>query len=104
MPPSMTQALQRDSLFAIPRLKAAEAAFEALHPVQNLRPEPMVAGVAVLFAALCHRVGLEPQEVHSLGLKILYADDPFSRTNDILQSLRDFAGIRIKGDETVGFS
>lgn len=95
------QALDRDHLMMIPRGLAAQRALEALHPIQNGTPHEMVAGVAVLFATLCSRVGLDPEEMHALGLKLLRDEDHHKQTNDALQSLRDFAGIRVKGDRDV---
>lgn len=99
-----TEPFSRDRFMMLPRQLGAEAAYEVLHPIQSLSPEQMVMGVAILFAAVCSRIGLEPHEAYCTGLKVLHADDPMSRTNATLQSLRDFAGLRIAGDQSVSIS
>lgn len=97
--------LDRDRLHMVPRTLAAKAAHEALFSIQDLRPDVLVAGVAVLFAALVARCGMDPQEMHLLGLRILRDPDEQlggdKRNNASLQSLRDFAGIRIMGERNV---
>ena len=99
--------LNRDKLHMVPRAHVAAAAHEALFPVQGLQPELMVAGIALLFAAITQRCGLDPQELHTLGRKILR--DPVQvggdrGANASLQSLKDFAGIRIMGERDVSIS
>jgi len=96
--------LNRDALFTLSRETAAEVAHEALFPVQSRRPHEMVAGVAVLFAAICTRCGLDPQEVHTLGSRMLRPEKFHKKANDSLQSLRDFAGIHIAGETDVTIS
>lgn len=99
--PYVREGLNRDALHMLPRERAAQVAHEALFPLQNLKPHEMVAGLGLLFATICHRVQIDPEEVHRLGLRIL-RDEPMHRqTNDSLQSLKDFAGLRIKGDRNV---
>lgn len=85
----------------VPRGVAADAAHTALFGVQNLEPEPMVAGIALLFAAVCERCALSPQGAHELGRRLLRDQDFHTKTNGSLQSLRDFAGIRIMGEKDV---
>lgn len=90
--------LNRDKLFMMPRDEAARLAFEALHPLQNLKPEEMMAGLAVLFATVCQRVGQPADEMHALGLKVLEAPaEHHYKTNSMLQTLKDFAGLRVAG-------
>lgn len=97
--------LNKDLLGMVYRSHATDAAHEALFPIQSKRPEVLVAGVAVLFATLCQRCGLDPQQLHHLGLRILRDPDQQlggdKRNNSSLQSLRDFAGIRIMGERDV---
>lgn len=88
----------------MPRGVAADTAHEALFPIQHRRPTEMVAGVAVLFATICARTGLDPQELHTLGSKMLRDQEFHRAVNDSLQSLRDFAGIRIAGDKDVSIA
>lgn len=105
---SPSRPLNKDALAMVPRRRAADAAHEALFPVQSKPPEIMVAGVAVLFAAVAQRCGLDPEELHRLGRKILR--DPDEQlggdrgSNQSLQSLRDFCGIRIMGERHVSVS
>ncbi len=92
--------LDRTKLVMVPRLDAARAAFEALHPVQSIEPERMLLGVATLFATLCYRCQVEPQQLHEMGLKVL--KQPFdgdTKTGATLEALRDFAGIRVMGQD-----
>lgn len=91
----------KDALSMLARETAADAAHEALFPLQHRPPAEIVAGAAVLFAAICHRVGLDPQETHAVGMKMLRDQDHHRGANNSLQSLRDFAGIRIAGDRDV---
>lgn len=88
----------------LPRDTAVVAAHNALRPVSTMEPEEMVAGVSVLFAAVCNRVGLDPEDMHKLGMKMMTTPQPHhDKGNKLLQSLRDFAGLRIAGQE-VGIS
>ena len=99
--PTRGRKLDRDRLLMFPRDKAALGAHEALNGINRLENEELVASLAVLFAAVTHRAGLDPQEVHHLGLKMLRDEDFHKKANDALQSLRDFAGIQVKGDQDV---
>lgn len=100
--------LDKDRLAMIPRHKAANAAHEALFPIQSKTPEEMVAGAAVLFATICDRCRLDPEEMVRIARRILRDPDGQlggdKRNNDSLQSLRDFAGIRIMGERHVSIS
>jgi hypothetical protein len=89
-------------LVMVPRSEAAGAAHLALFQLQDLpRTEVMMAGVAVLFAAFAARVGLDPSELHALGLAILKErTDGDIPTSNSLQVLRDFAAIRVLGEQT----
>lgn len=96
--------LDRDRLTMTPRGEAARVAHAALSEIQRERPELMVMGAAVLFATLCARCGIDPQELHTMARKVLTDQEGFRRDNDSLQSLRDFAGIRIMGEREVSIS
>jgi hypothetical protein len=87
-----------------PRRQAADTAHEALFPIQDKRPEVLMAGVAVLFAAFCIRCGEDPEAMFRLGTRILRDPDVEGGdrgSNGSLQSLKDFAGIRIMGERHV---
>ncbi len=94
------QPLNKDRLAMVPRRQAADAAQLALFGVQDERPEVMLLGVAVLFAALCSRCGLDPEEMHTMGRSVLMAREDFHKqTNDSLSALRSFAGLRVMGHQ-----
>lgn len=92
--------LDKDRLSMVPRDKAANAAFLALHQLQSLDPEEMVLGAGVLFATLAMRCGLDPEQLHTMSRKVIFAPDEGDHiTGGSLQVLRDFAGARILGKE-----
>lgn len=95
------RALDRDRLFMIPQGKAAAAAYEALFPIQSASAEEQLAGVALLFAAFTERCGVDPEELYTLGRRLLrQRGNAESRVVDnSLQALRDFAGLRLMGDD-----
>jgi hypothetical protein len=97
----MPRPINRDRLLMIPRDQAAVAAHALLHPVQGLTPEQQVAGAAVLFAAICARIGEDPQALYQLGNRILRDENFHVKGNVQMQVLRDYAGIVIKGDRNV---
>lgn len=93
--------LSKDALTMVPRDRAAAAAHVALFQLQDLpNPEEIVLGVAVLFSALCMRCGLDPEAVHTMGRRVIMepteGDAP---TNGSVQVLKDFAGLKIMGQE-----
>jgi hypothetical protein len=93
--------LDRDKLMMYPRDRAALEAHDALFPINRLEGEAMVAAISLLFATVTSRCGIDPQEAHALGLKMLRDQDHHRKANDALQSLRDFAGIQVKGERDV---
>lgn len=95
----VARGLDKDRMWMLPRNLAADTAHEALFPIQSKTPEEQLMGVAVLFAALCQRCGVEPDVMHSVGLKVLRAQDYHKHANASLEALRDFAGLRIMGEE-----
>lgn len=101
---SPSRPLNKDILAMLPRRRLADTAHEALFPIQSKRPEEMVGGVAVLFAAICQRCRLDPEDLYRMGLKVLRDPDQLGGdrgSNGSLQSLKDFAGIRIMGERDV---
>ncbi len=95
-----TVPLNKDRLSMVPRHQAADAAQLALFGVQDERPEVMLLGVAVLFATLCSRCGLDPEEMHTMGRSVLFAREDFhAQTNNSLSALRSFAGLRVMGQQ-----
>lgn len=93
--------LDKDKLSMIPREDAVTSAHLALDTLQRLTPEEMVAGMAVLYAAVCSRLMLDPHDMHTLGTRMLTHQAHHDKANKALQSLRDFAGLRIAGQDVV---
>lgn len=92
---------EKHRLAMVHRSKAAQAAHLALFQLQDIpSSEEQVMGVAVLFATLCSRLGVDPQEMHTMAMRVLKApDEGATDTNNALRSLRDFAGIHLAGKE-----
>lgn len=96
--------LNKDALSMLPRTRAVSTAHEALFPIQGKMPEEMLGGVALLFATLCTRCGVDPEDMHRMGMKLLRDPDQEGGdrgNNGLLQALKDFAGIRIMGEKNV---
>jgi hypothetical protein len=94
--------LDRDKLAMVPRLHAVNVAMEALFPIQDWDggPEEQVAGVAVLFACLCMKTGLDHAELHNIGKRIINAPaEGAHATENSVQVLKDFLGARIMQQE-----
>lgn len=90
----------RDKVAMVPRYQAAHAAHLALFQLQKMRPEEIVMGASVLFAALALRTGMDPHDLYGMGKKVLTAPEDGDRpTDNALQSLRDFIGARVMGKE-----
>lgn len=96
--------LSKDRLYMIPREAAVESAHLALDTLQRLSPEEMVAGMATLFYSVCNRCRLDPQDMHTLGKRLVTHQEHHDKGNMALQSLRDFAGLRIAGERGVSIS
>lgn len=92
------------TMTSLDRQLAADAAHLALDGIQQKTPEEIMLGVAVLFAALTHRCQLDANDLYLMGRRVLVSEDFHRRANDSLQSLQDFAGIRIKGEHNVSIS
>lgn len=91
----------KDRLMMTGRDDAAASALAALTPIQDEAPEIQIAGVSVLFAAFTHRLGLDPEEAYRVGIKMLTDQDFHMKGNIRVETLRDFAGLRLKGHEVV---
>lgn len=90
--------LNSDDLSMVHRERAAHCAHAALNPIQGDRPEEIVMGIAVAFAAITKVAQLDPHALYQMGMKVLHADTHTGeRTDKSLQSLQDFVGLRIIG-------
>lgn len=86
------------------REKAIDAAQRALDGVQRDTPEEIVMAFAVAFAAVCKQAQLSPHDVYQIGEKVLRHDPFHKRSNDSIQSLRDFVSLRVMGRQNVSIS
>ncbi len=91
----------KDRLMMLPRDEAAKCGMALLDKVQQEAPEIAMAGAAVLFAMWCKRLRLDPFEAHQYGMKLLEPQQFHHKGNVLMDTLRDFAGIRMAGDPRV---
>lgn len=104
VPPHLmgTRALDRDKLAMVPRLHALRVAHEALFPIQDWDggPEEQVLGVGILFATMCLKTGLDPEDLYRMGKRVLLAPAEGDHVTDNMgQVLKDFLGARIMQQE-----
>jgi hypothetical protein len=92
----------RDRLMMTARDDAARAGMAMLTPVQDEAPEVIVAGLAVLFAESCRRLGLDAREAHEFGRRVTAPQEFHHKGNITVETFRDFVGLRLKGDANVG--
>jgi hypothetical protein len=91
----------RTRLMMLPRNKAADAAHLALFQLQDKPVEEQIMGAAVLFATICNTLGLDPDETHAMGLRVIRAiTDEDHTASRSLESLRDFASTALAGRDT----
>lgn len=92
-----------DRMKMLPLHTVADAALLVLHPMQEMSPEEQVAGAAVLFATVCKRVGVSGQGMWDFAERVLNAPIKAEtrQGQNTLMALRDFAGLRIAGDDGV---
>lgn len=92
--------LDKDKVAMVPRQEAARVAMAALSSLQDERPETIVLGAAVLFAAMCSRCGVDARDVHEMAKRVINSPMFGDRSTDAtLEVLRDFAGARVMGQE-----
>lgn len=96
---------EKHRLTMVSRKDAADAAQLALFQLQDIpQTEIQVLGIGVLFATFCNRIGMDAEELYHMSMRVLREPTEGDvATSNSLQVLRDFAGIRIMGDETVTF-
>ena len=96
--------LDKDRLSMVPRELAVMAAHRSLAETREEHPEVTMAGVALLFAVLATRCRMDPQTLHQMGMRLLRDVPGHRKDNMALQSLQDYAGIRIMGEHNVSIS
>lgn len=94
--PTLSSRIDTTQLHMVSRDRVASLA-HALLDGGNHAPGPeLAAGVAVLFAVMAERTGLDPEDFYHLGRKILTAPSPHHfKPNVQMEALRDFAGLRV---------
>lgn len=88
---ALRQSFDRDRLALVSRDAAATAAFAMLDKVQNEAPELAYASIAVLFAAMSQRLGVDPEDGHHIGVRMLRADPFHQKANAQMDALDDLA-------------
>ncbi len=104
MPNEMTKGVKpfsRDRLKLVSRDRCAKTAMAVLHKIQQDPTEEQVAAVAMLFAVWCIRLGQDPHDLYLQGVKMVKPEQFHRKGNIQLETLRDFAGIRLAGDDRV---
>ena len=88
---ALTQTFDRDRLNLVGRDGVATAAFAMLDKVQNEQPELAYAAIAVLFTVMSERLGVDPQDGHSLGVKLLRPSAFHQKGNAQMDAMDDLA-------------
>jgi len=92
----------KDRLMLLNRDRAMNMAMAILDRTQQeTDPEVAFAGQAIMFAAWCKRLNMDPHEAHTIALKMLAPEQFRQKGNIIGEVIRDFAGIRLVGDRRV---
>lgn len=96
--------LDRDKLAMVSRETAIMEAHRALDALQNNDPEVQLAAACVLFAAYTKRCQYHGFDAHNLGKRLLEDAQYDRKTNASVQSMLDFMGLRVMGDQTTSIS
>jgi hypothetical protein len=88
---ALTQTFDRDRLNLVGRDGVATAAFAMLDKVQQEAPELAYASIAVLFAVMSERLGVDPQDGHALGTKLLRPSAFHQKGNAQMDAMDDLA-------------
>lgn len=87
----------QDVLSMASRNQLSEITFKLLDRVQNEQPELQVFSAAILFAAICQRLRINPGEMHDKALKVLNPE-PFDRSgNERFRALLEYARSELYG-------
>jgi len=94
--------IDRQQLGMVSRDKAVTLAHALLAGANKERGEDIAAGVAILFAVLAERTNMDPQELYSLGRRLLTTHDQHHvKSNRALDALLDFAGLRVTTNPSI---
>lgn len=95
----LSSRIDRDKLNMLSRDRAAECGFLFLDKAGEMKPEEIVMGAAIAFAAVASRYSQSASELHDLGLKLLTAPHPHHKGgNALLDALQDYAKLRVRND------
>lgn len=99
---SLSTRINADRLNSLGRDTIARQSHEALNGIQRHRPEDQLMAVALLFAVMAERYDGGPQELYQKGRKVLFkSGDGDTKTDMSLESLRDFAKLRVRNGVVV---
>lgn len=102
MPNELSSRLDATQLHMVSRDRVASVVHGLLHGANHERPPELTAGVAVLFAAISERTGMDPHDLFLLGRRLLFAaDQHHDKPNIQMEALRDFAGLRVRNQPIV---
>lgn len=93
--------LNRDQLATLPREEALRCAALALDGIQRETPEAQILAAATLFAGIAQRCGLDAEDLHRMGRKVLRPEQHHTKANQMAESTMDFFGLCIMGQEVV---
>ena len=92
------QPLNKDKLYMLPRDRAAVVAHETLDPINSRPAHEQLAGVALLFAVLCSRFNVDPEDMHTFAKRLLDEDQQFHRKgNAQMDALIAYANLQKTG-------
>lgn len=98
----LSSRIDRTQLHMVSRDDVARVAHSLLYPANHERGPLLAAGMALLFAAVSERTGMDPQELYLLGRRILREPYPnHFQSNVQMDALRDFAGLRINVNPSI---
>lgn len=80
----------RDRMHSVPRDRVAVVAHEMLAAVNALSPEEQAAAAGLLFATMCERFGLNPEEHHHLGRRLMTPQAFHRKGNSQIEALEAY--------------
>lgn len=93
----LSSRLDHDKLSMVPRGTGAKVAHHILEGTRNLPPHEIMAGIAVLFAAVAPRFAGGAEELYHVGRKILDSKNVDHGHDDALvDSLQDWAKLTFR--------
>ncbi len=93
---NLSRRINGDRLNMAHRETTAADVFEMLDGIRNAPGERVLAATALLFAAVSERYAKSPEELHTLGRKMLTHRDKHHRNSTAqIEALRDYCGLTL---------